>query len=289
MVPPHEPCYRAGMVGSPNPNPRQRARELAHHMLGRTQLRPRIAMLLGTGHASITNQLHEKVLFHADDLPEQLGAGVPLAIGTFEGVAVAVADAPLAPYEGMPVSDLVFPVRLLRALGCDVLVLTAGAASLTRHMEPGSVAILDDHINLSGIHPLHGPNDDQLGPRFPDMSEPYSRRLQAIAQEAAVEAGIPCLPGVFAAVPGPNLPTRAEYRYLRNAGADIVGMSLVPEAVAAVHAGFEVLALAGVTQQVAEGQAQQASLEAMLDAADLAAPRIAALIAGVIHRIPAAP
>lgn len=256
------------------------AREMAQFLQSRTPLRPNVAMLLGSGHASIANQLKEKVVLHGDDLP---GAPLqsPLLIGTLEGVPVAVADAPLAAYEGYAAGDLALPVRVLRATGADLLILTAGAASLSQQIEPGSIAVVEDHLNFSGVHPLIGPNDDSLGPRFPDMSEPYARNWQEVAREVALRAGIPCMPGVFAAVSGPSMPTRAEFRFLRSAGADLVGMSLVPEAIAAVHAGFDVLALVGVTQQLFGGRPAQTSIEAMIEAADLAAPRMASLLVGI--------
>lgn len=256
-------------------------REVVQLVLERTPLRPRVAMLLGSGHASIANQLKDKIVVHGEDLS---GAALhaPLLIGLLEGVPVAVADAPLATYEGLSAAELALPVRVLRAIGCETMILTAGAASLSQQIEPGAIAVVEDHLNLSGVHPLVGPNDDQLGPRFPDMSEPYAREWQEIARDVALRANVPCQPGVFAAVPGPSMPTRAEYRFLRQAGADLVGMSLVPEAIAAVHAGFQVLALVGVTQQVLAGRSTQVSIEAMIDAADLAAPRMASLLVGVV-------
>lgn len=257
------------------------AREIAQFVHTRTSLRPRVAMLLGSGHASIANQLKDKVVLHGDDVP---GAPMPspLLVGLLEGVPVAVADAPFAAFEGLSAGELALPVRVLKAMGADLLVLTAGAASLSQQIEPGVIAIVEDHLNFSGIHPLIGPNDDQLGPRFPDMNEPYAREWMEVARDVAMRAGIPCVPGVFAGVAGPSMPTRAEYRFLRNAGADLVGMSLVPEAIAAVHAGFQVLALVGVTQQVLAGKSSQASIESMIDAADLAAPRMATLLVGIV-------
>ncbi len=261
------------------------ARDLAKHAQDRTPLRPNIAMLLGSGHASIANQLKDKVAVHPNDVASddnKQAKQTPILIGELEGVAVAVADAPLGGYEGLAAHDLAMPVRLLRALGPDLLIITAGAASLSRQIEPGAIAVIEDHINLSGLHPLIGPNDDLLGPRFPDMSEPYARDWLALARETAQRAGIPCQPGIFAAVSGPTLPTRAEYRFLRNAGADLVGMSLVPEAIAAVHAGFDVLGLVGVTQQLLAGDSTRVSIEAMIDAADLAGPRMASLLVGIV-------
>lgn len=267
------------------PSPaRPRARDVAQQLLDRTPLRPRVAMLLGTGHASIANQLKDKVAFHADELGDHTLAS-PLLIGLLEGVPVAVADAPLATFESSRKHDVNWSVRVLRALGAEVLILTAGAASLSRQLDAGSLAVLEDHINLSGLQPLTG-SDDGSGPIFPDMSEPYQRELIELARETALRGGIPCLPGVFAGIPGPSLPTRAEYRFLRHAGADLVGMSLIPEVIAAVHAGFQVLALVGITQQIADDSRSPASIEAMLDAADLAAPRMASLLVGIVGSLP---
>lgn len=264
----------------PSISHRQLARQLIDMLEERTALRPRIAMLLGSGHASIANQLKDKVVIPGEDIPGQ-ALPTPILVGILEGTPVAVADAPLASFEGLSATELAHPVRVLKALGCELLVLTAGAASLSQQIERGSISVVEDHINLSGIHPLVGPNDDQLGPRFPDMSEPYSRKWLEIIRKVAIDAGVPCSRGVFAAMPGPSMPTRAEYRFLRNSGADLVGMSLVPEAIAGVHAGFAVLALVGVTQQVLAGETSRVSIEQMIDAADVAAPRMASLLVGL--------
>lgn len=266
---------------------RRRAADAARALLERIPIRPRVAMLLGTGHASIAAQLRNRTSLFEHDLPDgmALSESSQLIAGELEGVPVIVADPPLAPYEGHSANEVTFPVRVLRAMGADLLILTAGAASLSPHFESGSIAIVEDHLNFTQIHPLQGPNDDQLGPRFPDMSEPYSSRWRRIARSVGNEIGLNCLPGVFAAVPGPSLPTRAEYRFLRRVGADLVGMSLVPEVLAAVHSGFEVLALVGVTQQVHVEVATPTDIEKMLDAADLAAPRMASLLIGIVSTI----
>ena len=269
------------MVGPATGPLRQRLREAAQQILARTPLRPRIALLLSTGHGSIANQLKDKLAVHKDDVPSGLHLPAPLMLGSLEGVPVALGDAPMLPFESSH-ADVTHPVHLLRALGCELLVLTAGAASLSQQLEAGTIAVVEDHLNMSGTQPLAGLGDDQLGPRFPDMSEPYTRRWMDIARAVSLRVGVPCMPGVFAAVPGPSLPTRAEYRFLRRIGADLVGMSLVPEVIAAVHAGFQVLALVGITQQIQDGRPAATSIEAMLDAAELAAPRIASVLVGVV-------
>ncbi len=267
----------------PSPSPHKHAaREIAQFFHSRSSLRPRLAMLLGSGHASITNQLKEKIALHGEDVPG-VSLPSPILVGLLEGVPVAVADAPFAAFEGLTAAELALPVRVLKAIGCEVLIVTAGAASLSQQIELGTIAVVEDHLNFSGLHPLIGPNDDNVGPRFPDMNEPYAREWIDVARDVAFKVGIPCTPGVFAAVSGPSMPTRAEYRFLRQAGADLVGMSLVPEAIAAVHAGFQVLALVGVTQQVLPGRSSQISIESMIEAADLAAPRMSSLLVGIVH------
>jgi purine-nucleoside phosphorylase len=185
-------------------------------------------------------------------------------------------------YEGYPLQAITLPVRVFKALGADLLIVSNAVGGMNPFYRCGDVVVIDDQINLMGDNPLIGINDDRLGPRFPDMSEPYARRWLDVARDTAQRAGIPCQPGVFAAVSGPTLPTRAEYRFLRSAGADLVGMSLVPEAIAAVHVGFEVLGLVGVTQQLLAGHSTRVSIEEMIDAADLAGPRMASLLVGIV-------
>lgn len=270
--------YRGGMVAPASAPLRQRLRDAAQQIQARTPLRPRIAMLLGSGHASIAGQLKDKVTVHGDDLGGGLHLPSPLQLGALDGIQVAIAEAPLLE---IGLADVSHPVRLLRAIGCEVLILTAGAASLVQQLEPGSIAVLEDHLNLTGVQVL-GKGSEELGPRFPDMTEPYAPKWRELAREVAVGVGIPLLPGVFAAVPGPSMPTRAEYRFLRLIGADLVGMSIVPEVIAAVHAGFQVLGLVGITQQILPDRSATASIEAMLDAAELAAPRMASLLVGIV-------
>ncbi|MFO1051797.1 MAG: purine-nucleoside phosphorylase [Planctomycetota bacterium] len=267
---------------SPAESPlRRRVKEVAQQLLEQFGNRPRVALLLGTGHGSISTQLQDKVQLHDSGLV-RLSEQSHLLGGMLEGVAVVVGDPPLAPYEGFGATDVTFPVRVLQAMGVELLVLTAGAASLSRQLEPGSIAIVEDHLNFTNMHPLQGPQVAELGPRFPDMSDPYPRKFRKLARDVSNEVGITCLEGVFAAVPGPSLPTRAEYRFLRRAGADLVGMSLVPEVLAAVHCGLPVLALVGITQFVEVENGRATDIEEMLDAADLAAPRMASLLSGIV-------
>ena len=187
-------------------------------------------------------------------------------------------------YEGHPLRSVGFPVRLAHALGVQGIVLTNAAGGINPAFGPGTLMLITDHINLSFLNPLVGAvGEGEV--RFPDMSDPYTAAWRQVARNVASEVGIPCQQGVFAAVPGPCLPTRAEYRYLKIAGADLVGMSMVPEVLAAVHSGFQVLALVGVTQTASVERHEPTSIEEMLDAADVAAPRIASLITGIVGSV----
>jgi purine-nucleoside phosphorylase len=181
--------------------------------------------------------------------------------------------------------EVAFPVRVLKALGCATLVITNAVGGMDPDLPPGALVVTTDHINLMGDNPLVGPNDDELGPRFPDMSEPYSRALVTLAERVALELGIPLQRGVLVAVPGPNLETAAEYRYLRAAGANIVGMSLVPEVLAAVHGGQRVLALNVVTDACLPDALQPVSIPEILAVAGRAAPALIRLVTEVIRRL----
>lgn len=269
------------MVSPPDPPLRRRVKDVAQQLLEQFGQQPRVAMLLGTGHASISSRLHDKVQLHDQGLV-RLSEESHLIGGSLDGVCVVVGDPPLAPHEGFGATDVTFPVRVLQAMGVELLVLTAGAASLSRQLEAGSIAVVEDHLNFTSMHPLQGPAVAELGPRFPDMSDPYPARWRKLARDVSNEVGVTCLEGVFAAMPGPSLPTRAEYRFLRRAGADLVGMSLVPEVLAAVHCGLDVLALVGITQFVPAENGRATDIEEMLDNADLAAPRMASLLTGIV-------
>jgi purine-nucleoside phosphorylase len=179
-----------------------------------------------------------------------------------------------------------FPVRVLRALGVRTLIITSAAGGMNALYEAGDIVLAVDHINLMGENPLTGQNDESLGPRFPDMSEPYSRELIALARETAREEKIPLREGVFAGVAGPNLETRAEYRFLRWAGADMVGMSLVPETIAAVHGGMRVLAFAVITDTCFPDALEPIDVAKALANAAKAEPLLTRLVTRIVKRLP---
>lgn len=242
-----------------------------------------LAMVLGTGLGGLGRAFRPRLEIPFDEIPHvpratALGHAGRLAAGEFAGLPVHVLQGRLHMYEGLPLSDVAFPVRLLRALGARTLVLTNAAGGLHPLHRAGDLMLLDDHLNLMGDNPLRGPNDDALGPRFPDLSEPYDRRLAAAAEAAALAEGLRLHRGVYAAVCGPSLETRAEYRFLRTAGADAVGMSTVPEAIVANHAGMRVLAIAVITDVCLPDALEPVDVAEILRVADEAGPRLARLL-----------
>ncbi len=217
---------------------------------------PAAAVVLGSGLGEFTASLRDAVACAYAEIPHWPAATVvghagTLVVGTIRGKRVAALSGRAHFYEGHDLRTVTFPTRVLGRLGVPVVVLTNAAGGINRSFEPGTLMLIEDHLNLIGSNPLIGPNDGRLGPRFPDMTEVYSRRLRALAAEAAQAAGVPLARGVYAAVHGPSYETPAEIRYLRTIGADAVGMSTVPEAIVARHMGLEVLGLSCITNPAA--------------------------------------
>lgn len=267
-----------------------RIEEAAAALRARTRLAPRVGVILGTGLGDFADALEAATVVPFAQIPHfpvstvESHAG-ELHFGRLAGVPVAVLKGRVHYYEGYTMREVVFPARVLRALGCGTLVVTNAVGGMDPELTPGSIVVTTDHINLMGDNPLIGPNDDELGPRFPDMSEPYARSLVALAERVALELAIPLRRGVLVAVPGPNLETAAEYRFLRWIGADIVGMSLVPETIAAVHGGQRVLAFNVVTDACLPDALKPATLAEILAVAGRTAPVLIRLVTEVIRRL----
>ena len=268
----------------------KRIEEAAAAVRARTRLAPRVGVILGTGLGDFADALEPEAVVPFAEIPHfpvstvESHAG-ELHLGRLAGRPVAVLKGRVHYYEGYAMRDVAFPVRVLRALGCGTLVVTNAVGGMNPDMAPGSIVVTTDHINLMGDNPLIGPNDDELGPRFPDMSEPYARPLVALAERVTLELGIPLQRGVMVAVPGPNLETAAEYRFLRWIGADIVGMSLVPETITAVHGGQRVLAFNVVTDACLPDALKPATLPEILAVAGRTAPVLIRLVTEVIRRL----
>ena len=266
----------------------EEARDFLAPKLG---LNPEVGIILGTGLGQFASAMKGSTSIAYGDIPNFPVASVQthageLVAGSLSGRPTAVMNGRAHFYEGYSMRDVTFPVRVLRALGVRILIVTNAAGGMNPLYEAGDIVLTVDHINLMGDNPLLGVNEDTLGPRFPDMSEPYDRELIALARETAREEKIPLREGVFAGVAGPNLETRAEYRFLRWAGADLVGMSLVPETIVAVHGGMRVLAFAVVTDVCFPDALEPIDVPKTLATAARAEPVLTRLVTQVIKRLP---
>lgn len=251
---------------------------------------PKSGLILGTGLGGLAEEITSKTIIPYAEIPHfptstvQSHAG-QLVCGELRGVPVVAMEGRFHFYEGYSMQQVTFPVRVMKALGADTLVVTNAAGGMNPHYELGDVMVIDDHINLMGDNPLRGINDDTLGPRFPDMCEPYSRKLSTIALQAALELGIQAHKGVFLAVAGPNLETRAEYRMLRGMGADVVGMSTVPEVIVAVHAGLKVLGFSIVTDICLPDALEPVDIQKILAVAARGGEKLSRLIPKVFEKL----
>lgn len=249
-----------------------------------------IGLIMGTGLGGIAGEIDVEAEIPYADLPHFPRATVEshegrLLLGTLRGRRVVAMQGRFHLYEGYAAWQVAFPVRVMAMLGARMLVVSNASGGMNPLWSPGDVMLIADHINLLGDNPLVGPNLDELGPRFPDMSAVYDAELQRLAAEVALEQRIPLRRGVYVAVPGPNLETRAEYRMLRMLGADVVGMSTVPEVIAAVHAGMRVLGLSIITDACLPDALQPAKLEEILAVAREAEPALTAIVRGVVERL----
>jgi purine-nucleoside phosphorylase len=251
---------------------------------------PSVAIILGTGLGQLARAIDVKASMSYTDIPSfplsttESHAG-RLLFGTLGGKTVVAMQGRLHLYEGYTARQVSFPVRVMRALGAETLVVSNACGGMNPLWNPGEIMLIADHINLLGDNPLIGPNDDELGPRFPDMSNAYDAALREIARKVAIEERIVLREGVYAAVGGPNLETRAEYRFLRTIGADVVGMSTVPEVIVAVHGGMRVLGLSIITDRCLPDALEPATVEQIIGVASAAEPALATLVRGVVERL----
>jgi purine-nucleoside phosphorylase len=264
-----------------------RAAEVVRARWGHT---PEVALVLGTGLGALGHEITCDVVIPYDEIP-----GFPLSTveshagrllcGTLAGKRVVAMQGRFHRYEGYSLQQVTFPVRMVRALGASVLVVSNACGGMHPLWQAGDLMLIADHINLLGDSPLIGPNHESLGPRFPDMSAPYDASLRAMARAVAARAGMTLREGVYVAVAGPNLETRAEYRMLRALGADVVGMSTVPEVLVAIHGGMRVLGVSIITDLCLPDALAPASLEQIVGVATRAEPHLTALVRGVLEQL----
>jgi len=251
---------------------------------------PHTAIVLGSGLGDFADTLLDPVATPYAGLPHWPSSTVVghpgrLVIGTVAGRRVAALAGRVHGYEGYDLATVVFGTQVMGRLGVKHLILTNAAGGINTRLAHGALMIIDDHINLLGTNPLAGENDDRVGPRFPDMSEVYSARLRGLADAAAMDRGVPVSHGVYVAVPGPSYETPAEIRFLRAIGADAVGMSTVPEAIAARHMGLEVLGVSCITNMATGALPRPLSHDEVRATARRARGAVTALIEGVIERL----
>ncbi len=266
------------------------AEKAAEDLLDRTALRPAIGLILGTGLGALAKEMSV-----TDTIPYASIPGFPLStveshtgqllFGTLGSVKVVAMQGRFHLYEGYDAQQVTFPVRVLALLGVKTLLISNAAGGMNPLFRRGDLMLLTDHINLQNSNPLVGPNHDAWGPRFPDMSEAYSTTLNALAEKVALQEGIKLQQGVYVAVTGPNLETRAEYRFLRQIGADVVGMSTVPECIVARHMGLDVMAISVITDECFPDCLAPVHLPEILAAAAEAEPKLTAIMRGVVSEI----
>lgn len=241
--------------------------------------KPKVGIILGTGLAGFSEEIQQEAVLSYEDIPHfprstAMGHKGQLVCGTVGGQSVVTMEGRFHLYEGYPASQITLPVRVMKQLGIELLIVSNASGGLNPNYVVGDVVVLEDHINLMSTNPLIGVNDDQLGPRFPDMSQPYDQELILRALEIARRENFAAHVGVYAGLTGPNYETRAEYRYLRLIGADVVGMSTVPEVIVAAHAGLRVLALSVVTNVCRPNVISVSDGESVLQAARSAEPKM---------------
>ena len=248
---------------------------------------PYAGIILGTGLKNFAENIEIEAALEYDEIPHFPRAtatshGNRLVCGAIGGLPVVAMEGRFHMYEGYALKQITLPVRVMKALGARLLVITNACGGMNPYYRCGDIMVIDDHINLMGDNPLIGINDDRLGPRFPDMCQPYDRGLIERALEIARRENFAAHQGVFVAVAGPNLETRAEYRFLRQIGADVVGMSTVPEVLAAVHCGLKVLGLSVVTDMCLPDALEPADVPKIIATANTAEPKLRKLILGVL-------
>lgn len=246
--------------------------------------KPRVGIVLGSGLGNLVNEMEIEQEIPYAEMPHfpvvtVKGHGGKLIFGHLKGTPVVAMAGRFHYYEGYSMAEVVFPIRVMKFLGISTLILTNAAGGMNPDFSVGDLMIIRDHINLHPEHPLRGANLEELGPRFPDMSEPYSLSLIAKAKEIAGRLGIHLYEGVYAGVQGPTFETRAEYKYLRTIGGDAVGMSTVPEVIAAIHMGLPVFAMSVITDIGIRDEENVITHDEVLQAAKEAEPRFTAIVA----------
>lgn len=269
---------------------RKKISETKNFLNNQLQAKPQIGIILGTGLGGLVAEMDSIQELHYEEIPNfpistvESHAG-KLLLGKLAGKTILAMQGRFHFYEGYSMQEIVLPVRVMYELGIRTLIISNAGGGMNPQFQAGDIMVIEDHINFFGNNPLIGPNLDEYGPRFPDMSEPYSKNLIALAEEVALDNKVVLRKGVYAAVTGPNLETRAEYRFLRATGADVVGMSTIPENIAAVQMGMDVLAFSVITDECFPDALKAVSVEEILAIARKAEPKLTLIMKEVIGRL----
>lgn len=265
-------------------------REAVSYIRTKTNAEPPVGIILGTGLGGLVHEIQTETIIDYTDIPHfplstvESHAG-KLIFGQLGGKSVVAMQGRFHFYEGYTMQQITFPVRVMKFLGVRCLLVSNACGGMNPQYRPGEIMVIDDHINLLGDNPLRGKNLDELGPRFPDMSQPYSKRLIALAETIALANQIKTHRGVFVAVMGPNLETRAEYRFLRSIGADVVGMSTVPEIIVANHMGMECCGFSIITDECFPDSLQPVNLEKIIQTANHTEPKLTLIMKKLVEQL----
>jgi purine-nucleoside phosphorylase len=267
---------------------RKQIDEAVNFIRENTSMQPDVGIVLGTGLGELAKEIEQENVLSYEDIPHFPVSTVEthegkLIFGKINNRNVVAMKGRFHYYEGYTMQQITFPIRVMKFLGVKTLVISNACGGMNTLFRKGDLMIMDDHINLIGDNPLIGVNDDELGPRFPDMSEPYSKRLIELAEKIALDEKIKIQKGIYVAVAGPNLETRAEYRFLRNIGADVVGMSTVPEVIVARHMNFEVFGISVITDECFPDALEPASVPDIIKTANNAQPYLTLLMKKLIE------
>ncbi|OGO16119.1 MAG: purine-nucleoside phosphorylase [Chloroflexi bacterium RBG_13_68_17] len=269
----------------------------AETIRSRGAFRPRVGMILGSGLGALAEEVRDPIVLQAAEIPgwprpTVEGHAGRVVLGTLQGQAVMLLQGRAHYYEGHAIDRIGMPVRVMRKLGAEILIVTNAAGAVHPDFVPGDLMLIIDHVNLigmAGLSPLRGPNLDEFGPRFPDMSQAYDRELTKIARQAAGEGGLRLREGVYVCLAGPSFETPADLRFLRGIGVDAVGMSTVPEVTVARHCGMRVLGVSGISNKAnLDGETATTHAE-VLAAGQVIVPRLTTLLRGVLERLPQNP
>ena len=270
-----------------NKNLKEKVKEAAEFLKIKSNFQPEIAIVLGTGLGNLGKEIKPEIIIEYDNIPYFPVSTVEshhgrLIFGYLEGRKVIAMQGRFHYYEGYSLQQITFPIRVFKELGINSLILTNACGSVNPNLPNANIMIIDDYINLIGDNPLIGPYDDYFGPRFVDMSQPYYKKYIEQIEQIALENKVKLYKGVYAAMSGSSLETRAEYRYLRIIGADVIGMSTIPETIVARQMGMKVLGLSIVTDECYPDALKPVSLQEMIETADIAVPKLTLIISQFI-------